>query len=127
MGTDSPWFRQEITRTDTSLPFSRLNVVSTTSTSRGDRLLAIGGLGPISWGDRCDQILEAKRNRSGEWSVSSFETLGPEPECRTGHAGVNIGAFFVMNGGRTVSSNATERMDSSLYILHLREYLLCGF
>lgn len=124
MGTDSPWSRRKITRTKTSRQFSLLNVVATTSNSSKDRFLAIGGLGSTSWGDRCKKILEAKKYHSGEWSVDSVTTKGPEPGCRTGHAGVRVGKFFVMNGGRTVSSNAAECVDSSLYTLHLREYPL---
>lgn len=72
------------------------------------------------------KIFEAKRYRSGEWSVDSITTKGPEPGCRIGHAGVRIGTFFILIGGGAVSSNVAECMDSSLYTLHLREYSLRG-
>lgn len=124
--SSSPWSRQKI-RNDTPLSFSRLNIVANTSTSSGDLFLVIGGLGPRSWGNKCRQIFEATRDLSGEWSVDSFEACGPEPGCRVGHAGVKMGKHFVMIGGRTESSNAVEREDSSLYILHLREYFLLKF
>lgn len=124
--SSSPWSRQKI-RNDTPTSFSRLNVVASTSTSSGDLFLAIGGLGPKSWGNKGENIYETSRDRSGEWSVDSFEACGPEPGCRVGHAGVKMGKYFVMIGGRTKSSNVVEREDSSLYILHLREYFLRKF
>ena len=114
----SPWSPLDIASTGNSHPFAHQKVVASTSTSKHDCLLIIGSLG---------KIFEVEKNLSGRWSADSFEAHGPEPGPRIGHAGVQVGEYYLMTGGRAESLIATESLDCSLYILNLRQYCLHKF